>query len=101
MERVGGKKNELITLLKQTAPGTPLREGLDNVLRAKTGGLIVLTDDPAINDLVTGGFVIDCPYSPASLYELAKMDGAIILNKDATRILRANAHLNPDPSVPS
>ena len=101
MERVGGKKNELITLLKQTAPGTPLREGLDNVLRAKTGGLIVLTDDPAINDLVTGGFVIDCPYSPASLYELAKMDGAIISNKDATRILRANAHLNPDPSVPS
>lgn len=61
----------------------------------------MLTDDPSINDLVTGGFVIDCPYSPASLYELAKMDGAIILNKDATKILRANAHLNPDPSVPS
>ena len=101
MERLGGKKNELINLLKKTAPGTPLREGLDNVLRAKTGGLIVLTDDPAINDMVTGGFVIDSPYSPASLYELAKMDGAIILNKDATRILRANAHLNPDPSVPS
>lgn len=101
MERISGKKNELINLLKKTAPGTPLREGLDNVLRAKTGGLIVLTDDAAINDLVTGGFVIDCPYSPASLYELAKMDGAIVLNKDATRILRANAHLNPDPSVPS
>ena len=101
MERLGGKKNELINLLKKTAPGTPLREGLDNVLRAKTGGLIVLTDDPAINDMVTGGFVIDSPYSPASLYELAKMDGAIILNKDETRILRANSHLNPDPSVPS
>ena len=101
MERIAGKKSELISLLKKTAPGTPLREGLDNVLRAKTGGLIVLTDDPAINDMVTGGFIIDCPYSPASLYELAKMDGAIILNKDATRILRANAHLNPDPSVPS
>ena len=101
MERISGKKSELINLLKKTAPGTPLREGLDNVLRAKTGGLIVLTDDAAINDLVTGGFVIDCPYSPASLYELAKMDGAIILNKDATKILRANAHLNPDPSVPS
>jgi diadenylate cyclase len=101
MERIAGKKSELLSLLKITAPGTPLREGLDNVLRAKTGGLIVLTDDPAINDMVTGGFVIDSPYSPASLYELAKMDGAIILNKDATRILRANAHLNPDPSVPS
>jgi len=101
MERISGKKGELITLLKKTAPGTPLREGMDNVLRAKTGGLIVLTDDPAINDMVTGGFIIDCPYSPANLYELAKMDGAIILNKDATRILRANAHLNPDPKVPS
>lgn len=101
MERVTGKMSELISLLKKTAPGTPLREGLDNVLRAKTGGLIVLTDDPAINEMVTGGFVIDSVYSPASLYELAKMDGAIILNKDATRILRANTHLNPDPKVPS
>ena len=101
MERITGKKNEFINLLKMTAPGTPLREGLDNVLRAKTGGLIVLTDDEAINDIASGGFVIDTPYTPASMYELAKMDGAIILNRDATRILRANAHLNPDPSVPS
>ncbi len=101
MERISGKKNELLNLLKMTAPGTPLREGLDNVLRAKTGGLIVLTDDEAINDIASGGFVIDTPYTPASMYELAKMDGAIVLNKDATKIVRANAHLNPDPSVPS
>ncbi len=100
MERTG-KKSDLLSILKMTAPGTALREGLDNMLRAKTGGLLVLTDDPAINDLITGGFVIDAPYTPASLYELAKMDGAIILNKDATRILRANAHLNPDTDVPS
>ena len=101
MERVGGKKTELINLLKRTAPGTPLREGLDNVLRAKTGGLIVLTDDTAVFDIASGGFTIDAPYSPANLYELAKMDGAIILNRDATRVLRANAHLNPDPMIPS
>ena len=101
MERISGKKKELLNLLKKIAPGTPLREGLDNVLRAKTGGLIVLTDNETIEDMVTGGFILDCPYSPASLYELAKMDGAIILNRDATRILRANAHLNPDSSVPS
>lgn len=100
MERSGTTK-ELIALLKKTAPGTPLREGLDNVLRAKTGGMIVLSDNPAIHDMVTGGFVIDSVYTPASLYELAKMDGAIILNKDATRILRANAHMNPDSSIPS
>ena len=101
MERISGKKNEFINLLKMTAPGTALREGLDNVLRAKTGGLIVLTDDDAINDIATGGFVIDTPYTPASMYELAKMDGAIVLNKDASKIIRANAHLNPDPTVPS
>ena len=101
MERISGKKNEFINLLKMTAPGTPLREGLDNVLRAKTGGLIVLTDDDAINSIANGGFMIDTPYTPASMYELAKMDGAIVLNKDATKILRANAHLNPDPMVPS
>ena len=100
MERTGTTK-ELITILNKTAPGTALREGMDNVLRAKTGGMIVLTDNPKINDIVTGGFAIDSVYTPASLYELAKMDGAIILNRDATRILRANAHLNPDPSIPS
>ncbi len=99
MERITGKKNEFMNLLKMTAPGTLLREGLDNVLRAKTGGLIVLTDDETINEIVTGGFVIDTPYTPANMYELAKMDGAIILNKDATKILRANAHLNPSPNV--
>lgn len=100
MERVG-KNNELLELLKITAPGTPLREGLDNVLRAKTGGLIVLGNSPEIMDLVAGGFQLDCPYSPASLYELAKMDGAIILTKDGSRIMVANAHLNPDHSVTS
>lgn len=101
MERISGKKKELLNILKKIAPGTPLREGLDNVLRAKTGGLIVLTDNETIENMVTGGFILDCPYSPASLYELAKMDGAIILNRDATKILRANAHLNPDSSIPS
>ena len=71
MERISGKKNELISLLKMTAPGTPLREGLDNVLRAKTGVLIVLTDDEAINEIASGGFIIDTPYTPASMYDLA------------------------------
>lgn len=101
MARVANKNNELVELLKLTAPGTTLREGLDNVLRAKTGGLIVMADTPEVMDLVAGGFSLDCPYSPASLYELAKMDGAIILNKEGTRILVANAHLNPDHMVTS
>lgn len=95
------KDNELLEILKITAPGTPLRDGLDNVLRAKTGGLIVVGDSERVMDMVAGGFQLDCVYTPAHLYELAKMDGAIILNKDATRIICANAHLNPDQSVPS
>lgn len=91
----------LLDILKITAPGTSLREGLDNVLRAKTGGLIVLSDSDGVMKLMAGGFQLDCDYSPAHLYELAKMDGAIILNRDASKIICANAHLNPDQDVPS
>ncbi len=88
-------------LLRQVAPGTALREGLENVLRARTGGLIVIGDSPQVMALVDGGFRIDCEFSPASLYELAKMDGAIILSHDLKRILYANATLVPDPALPS
>ena len=62
------------------SPGTSLREGLDNILRAKTGGLIVLANDKDISEIVDGGFKINADYSPAYLYELAKMDGAIVLS---------------------
>lgn len=101
MSRISNKNSELVEMLKLTAPGTALREGLDNVLRAKTGGLIVMADTPEIMSLVAGGFNLDCSYSPAQLYELAKMDGAIILNKEGTKIMVANAHLNPDQMVAS
>lgn len=92
---------ELLEILKITAPGTSLREGLDNVLKAKTGGLIVLCDNEKIMSLVAGGFRLDCDYSAAHLYELAKMDGAIVMNKEGSKIIYANAHLNPDQDVPS
>ncbi len=87
--------------LRMTAPGTPLREGLENVLKAKTGGLIVLGDSKEVMSLVDGGFSINADFSPAYLYELAKMDGAIILSRDAKKILYANTQLIPDPSIPS
>ena len=87
--------------LQLIAPGTQLRVGLENILKAKTGGLIVVSDSPEVIQLVSGGFRIDCEFSPASLYELAKMDGAIIMNRDATRILIANAQLVPDSNIPS
>jgi diadenylate cyclase len=88
-------------ILQLVAPGTALREGLENVLRAKTGGLIVVGYSPEVMEIVDGGFSINCDFSPSYLYELAKMDGAIILSEDLKRILYANTQLNPDTSIPS
>lgn len=88
-------------VLKLVAPGTPLREGIDNVLRAKTGGLIVLGYNNEMMNIVDGGFFINCDYTPAYLYELAKMDGAIILDEEAKRILYANTQLNPNNLIES
>jgi len=88
-------------VLQFIAPGAPIREGIDNVLRANTGGLIVLGYNEKVKAIVDGGFQINCPFTPSYLYELAKMDGAIILNEKGNKILIANAQLAPDPSVPS
>ncbi|WP_245747367.1 DNA integrity scanning diadenylate cyclase DisA [Anaerobacillus alkalidiazotrophicus] len=88
-------------VLKIVAPGSPLREGIDNVLRAKTGGLIVLGYNNEMMNIVDGGFFINCEFSPAYLYELAKMDGAIILSEEGDRILYANTQLVPNPTIPS
>ncbi|QEK11136.1 DNA integrity scanning protein DisA [Crassaminicella thermophila] len=95
------KEEGIIESIKILAPGTPLREGLENILRAKTGALIVIGDNEEVMDLVDGGFYINVDLSTAYLYELAKMDGAIILSSDAKKILYANTQLIPDPSIPS
>lgn len=95
------REDRLLVALRIIAPGTPLREGLDNVLRAKTGAIIVISDSPQVMELVDGGFRLNCDFSPTALYELAKMDGAIILSSDARKILYANTQLVPDTSVPS
>ncbi len=81
------------------APGTPLREGLERILSGRTGALIVLGHDRTVESISTGGFVLEVPFSATRLRELAKMDGAIILDKDASRIVRAAVHLMPDPSI--
>ncbi|WP_066301629.1 DNA integrity scanning diadenylate cyclase DisA [Bacillus sp. FJAT-29937] len=88
-------------ILQFMAPGTPIREGIDNVLRANTGGLIVLGSKDKITHIVDGGFQINASFSPSYLYELAKMDGAIVLNQEGNKILIANAQLAPDPTIPS
>ncbi|OAB35184.1 DNA integrity scanning diadenylate cyclase DisA [Paenibacillus glacialis] len=88
-------------LLRLVAPGTAFRDGLENVLRAKTGALIVVGYSPEVMEVVDGGFSINCDFSPNYLYELAKMDGAIILSEDLKRILYANTQLIPDSSIGS
>lgn len=95
------KDLQLLEILKLIAPGTLLREGLENVLRAKTGGLIVVGDSEEVLGIVDGGFNLNADLTPARLYELAKMDGAMVLNSSADRILCANAQLIPDPTIPS
>lgn len=76
------KENDFIDILKLIAPGTAIREGLDNILKAKTGALIVIGENKEVMDVVDGGFNINVDYTSARLYELAKMDGAIILSSD-------------------
>uniref|UniRef100_UPI0039DFB035 DNA integrity scanning diadenylate cyclase DisA n=1 Tax=Nocardioides sp. Root682 TaxID=1736586 RepID=UPI0039DFB035 len=83
------------------APGTPLRDGLERILRGRTGALIVLGQDKLVETLCTGGFELDVPFTATGLRELAKMDGAIIVDSDLTRIIRAAVHLMPDHSIPS
>jgi len=94
-------EDKLTKMLRAVAPGTPLREGLENILRANTGGLIVIGDGPEIAEIAEGGFVVNAEFTPANLYELAKMDGAIVLSSDAQRILLANTQLIPNLSIPS
>lgn len=95
-------EEKFMKTLRIVAPGTGLRDGLDNILRAQTGALIVLGgDNEQVTNVVDGGFDIDADFTPARLYELAKMDGAIILSGDGKKILRANTQLVPDPSIPS
>ncbi|WP_010245530.1 DNA integrity scanning diadenylate cyclase DisA [Acetivibrio cellulolyticus] len=96
-----GKSNDLefLEVLRLVAPGTPLREGLESILKARTGAIIVIGDSQEVMNLVDGGFFINKEYSQAFLYELAKMDGAIVLSKDLKKILYANALLIQDTSI--
>ena len=93
-------EDKITEILKKIAPGTPIRNGLENILRARTGALLYFTDNEEnINKLVDGGFTINEDFTPSKLYELAKMDGAIVLSADMKKILFANAELLPDSSI--
>lgn len=93
------KSDSLTDVLRLISPGTPIRDGLENILKAKTGALIVISDSKEVLDIVDGGFKLDIEYTPSRLYELAKMDGAIILSSDLKKILYANAQLIPSSSI--
>ena len=89
----------LVAFLALLAPGTPLREGLERILRGRTGALVVLGVSREVDKISTGGFNLDVAYTPTALRELAKMDGAIIVDPDSNRIVRAGVHLMPDPTI--
>lgn len=94
------KEDNVTEILKMIAPGTPIRHGLENILRAKTGALLLITDNKEVmQEVVDGGFYINEDYTPSKLYELAKMDGAIVLSGDFRKILLANAQLIPSHTI--
>jgi diadenylate cyclase len=95
------RSKAMLEALAIVAPGQPLREGLDRILKASMGALIVVGDGPEVLNICSGGFLLDAAFSPQRLSELAKTDGAIILAPDASRIARANVHLVPNPNVPT
>ncbi len=91
----------LVKALEMVAPGTALRDGLDNIVHAKTGGLIVIAEPHELSFLLSGGIQLDVDYTPALLYQVAKMDGAITLNANSTKLVWANVQLMPDPTIHS
>src|SRR5919112_326178 len=89
----------LVKALEMVAPGTAVREGIDNIVHARTGGLLVIGDPDELAFLFSGGIRLDIDYTPALVYQLAKMDGAIALNANATKIAWCNVQLMPDPTI--
>jgi diadenylate cyclase len=85
--------------LNAVAPGTELRDGLERILRGRTGALIVLGHDRVVDSMCSGGFILDVGFSATRLRELCKMDGAVIVDRDASHILRAAVQLLPDPTI--
>ena len=95
------RSEALLDALRMVAPGTPLRDGIDRILQANKGALIVVGDGPDVLAVCSGGFLLDAEFTPQRLSELAKMDGALILAADCSRVARGNVHLVPDPNIPT
>lgn len=97
------ESNESVRRLRRyhamTAPGTALREGLERILRGRTGALIVLGTNRILEGLSTGGFELDTPFTASALRELCKMDGSVVLSPELDRIVGAGVHLMPDARI--
>src|SRR6266571_2371257 len=91
----------LLEALARLAPGTDLRQAIDDIIRSREGALILIGDPEALSFLYSGGMRLDLAFTPQLLYELSKMDGAIIVNADLTKLAYANVQLMPDPTIPS
>src|SRR5689334_12255314 len=89
----------LVRALEMVAPGTAVREGIDAIGQGRLGALICIGDSEELSFLYSGGIKLDIDYTPALLYQVAKMDGAIVLNSNATKIGWANVQLMPDPTI--
>ncbi len=94
-----GRDADRRRILALLAPGTELREGVERIIRARRGTLMVIGQASEITPLLSGGFLIDTPATAQRIAELAKMDGALVLDSAATRVLRANVQLVPDSSI--
>ena len=95
------RSEEMLAALRLAAPGSPLRAGIERIMSARMGALIVVGSGPEVLSVCSGGFLLDAEFTPPRLSELAKMDGAIIVSDDCARIVRANVHLVPDPNIPT
>ena len=89
----------LVKALEMVAPGTALREGIDSLVQGRMGGLLLIGDLEELAFLFSGGIQLEIDYTPPLLYQVGKMDGAIVLNSNATKIAWANVQLMPDPTI--
>ena len=100
-EEDGRRDPVLLAALRQIAPGTELRQSLDDIIRSGEGALIVIGDPDQLSFLYSGGMRLDLPFTQQLLYELAKMDGAIVVDESLSKLAYANVQLMPDPTIPS
>jgi diadenylate cyclase len=97
----GEPGEEFLKILGTLAPGTMLREALDNIVNLRHGGLILIANEEKARQVVRSGFELHTRVTPQRIVELSKMDGAIVIDESLEEILWANAFLVPDPDLPT